>query len=103
MGPLFPWGAPPGVVAYFCVKVAPCFALPEMPAVEGQTDGPTMLDFAVSPQLVWGYMFGLEENLSAAAHPVVKRWLRQVAEHLPENPTLAADEMQVQSLAQGLA
>ena len=63
---------------------------------------PTMLDFAIFPQLVWGYWFGLEENLSAAAHPVVKEWLTRVAEHLPENPTLAADGMQVRSLSEGL-
>jgi len=68
----------------------------------GGLSQPTMLDFAVFPQLVWGYMFGLEENLSAAAHPVVKGWLQRVAEHLPENPTLAADEMQVRTLAEGL-
>ena len=63
---------------------------------------PTMLDLAVFPQLVWGYMFGLEERLSAAAHPVVKAWLRRVAEHLPQNPVLAPDELQVQTIASGL-
>ncbi len=63
---------------------------------------PTMLDLAVFPQLVWGYMFGLEERLSAAAHPVIKAWLRRVAEHLPENPVLAPDELQVQTIASGL-
>ena len=65
-------------------------------------DEPTMLDFAVFPQLVFGYMFGLEENLSAATHPVIKGWLKRVSEHLPKNPTLAADKMQVNSLAEAL-
>jgi len=68
----------------------------------GGLDQPTMLDFAVFPQLVFGYMFGLEENLSAAMHPVIKGWLKRVSEHLPKNPTLAADEMQINSLAEAL-
>ena len=69
----------------------------------GGLDQPTMLDFAVFPQLVFGYMFGLQESLSAAADPVAKAWLQRVADHLPKNPTLAADKMQVHSLAEGLA
>lgn len=69
----------------------------------GGLDQPTMLDFAVFPQLVWGYMFGMEESLSAAAHPVVKAWLIRVAQHLPANPVLAPDELQVATLASGLA
>jgi glutathione S-transferase len=69
----------------------------------GGLDQPTMLDLAVFPQLVFGYMFGLEENLSAAMHPVIKGWLKRVSEHLPKNPTLAADEMQINSLTEALA
>ncbi|MDC1294973.1 glutathione S-transferase family protein [Myxococcota bacterium] len=68
----------------------------------GGLNEPTMLDFAVFPQLVLGYMFGLEENLSAAMHPVMKGWLQRVAEYLPENPTLVADEMQIRSLKEAL-
>ncbi len=66
-------------------------------------DTPTMLDMAVFPQLVWGYMFGLEESLSAAQHPVIKAWMQRVAKHLPSNPTLVADEMMVKPLSEGLA
>ncbi|WP_166994172.1 glutathione S-transferase family protein [Pseudomaricurvus alkylphenolicus] len=69
----------------------------------GGIDQPTMLDLAVFPQLVWGYMFGLEENLSAAMHTTVKAWLKRVSEHLPNNPTLIADEMQINSLAEALS
>jgi glutathione S-transferase len=68
----------------------------------GGLDQPTMLDFAIFPQLVWGYMFGLEDNLSAAGHPLIKQWLKRVAKHLPDNPTLVADEMQINSLADAL-
>jgi len=69
----------------------------------GELDKPTMLDFAVFPQLVFGYMFGLEKQLSAAKHPTIKAWLARVSEHLPENPTLASDKMQVNSLKEALS
>lgn len=68
----------------------------------GELEEPTMLDLAVFPQIVWGYMFGLEENLAAAAHPGIKAWLKRVSEHLPPNPTLVADTMMVRSIASGL-
>jgi hypothetical protein len=62
-----------------------------------------MLDLAIFPHMVFGYMFGLEEHLSAALHPVIKGWLKRVSQHLPGNPTLAADEMQINSLAEALS
>ena len=68
----------------------------------GELNQPTMLDFAVFPQLVFSYMFGLEEELSAAKHPVIKGWLKRVSQHLPNNPALAADKMQVNSLSEAL-
>lgn len=68
----------------------------------GGLEAPTMLDLAVFPQLVFGYLFGLEEDLSAAKHPVLNSWMKRVSEHLPDNPTLAADFMQVKSLQEGL-
>lgn len=68
----------------------------------GELNQPTMLDFAVFPQLVFNYMFGLEEELSAAKHPVIKGWLKRVSQHLPNNPALAADKMQVNSLSEAL-
>jgi len=64
----------------------------------GGFDKPTMLDFAVFPQLIFGYLFGLEERLSAAMHPDVKLWMKRVSAHLPENPTLAPDFMQINRL-----
>ena len=69
----------------------------------GGLDQPTMLDFAVCPQLVFGYMFGLEENLSTAMQLVVRGRLKRISEHLANNPTLAADEMQIHSLTEALA
>ncbi|MEM6557516.1 MAG: glutathione S-transferase domain-containing protein, partial [Pseudomonadota bacterium] len=69
----------------------------------GGLDQPTMLDLAVFPQLVFGFMFGLESRLSAADHPVINAWLSRVAKHLPANPTLVADWMQVQRLEDALS
>jgi len=48
-------------------------------------------------------LFGLEEQLSAAAYPPLKDWLKRVSEHLPNNPTLAADKMQVRALSDALS
>lgn len=69
----------------------------------GGLEQPTMLDFAVFPQLIFSYLFGLEEQLSAAAYPPLKDWLKRVSEHLPNNPTLAADKMQVRALSDALS
>lgn len=69
----------------------------------GGFDHPTMLDLAVFPQLVFPVMFGLEETLSAARHPVIKAWIERMSAHLPANPTLVADTMQVISLSEALA
>jgi len=69
----------------------------------GGLEMPTMLDFAVFPQLIFGFLFGLEDKLSAAQHPVLKEWMIKVAEHLPENPTLAADDFQLRTLSEGLS
>lgn len=68
----------------------------------GEMKQPTMLDLAVFPQLVFGYMFGLEENLVAAAHPAVNNWMRRMTNVLPANPTLVADMMQIHSIESGL-
>ena len=69
----------------------------------GGLDQPTMLDFAVFPQLVFSYMFGLEEQLPAASDPILREWLKRVYQCLPENPTLAADHMQLHSIHEALA
>lgn len=68
----------------------------------GGFDTPTMLDLAVFPQLVWGYMFGLEKDLTAARSPIIKAWMRRVYELLPTNPTLVLDEMLVNPLTPAL-
>ncbi|MFK7914189.1 MAG: glutathione S-transferase family protein [Pseudomonadales bacterium] len=69
----------------------------------GELEQPSMLDLAIFPQIIFGYMFGLEESLSAAQHPSIKQWLQRVAQHLPANPTLIAEHMQVNALADRLS
>ena len=69
----------------------------------GALETPSMLDLAVFPQLVFGVMFGLEDQLSAGRHPVIKAWIKRMAAHLPANPTLVADTIQVMSLNEALA
>jgi len=64
----------------------------------GGLSEPTMLDLAVFPQIVFGAMFGLEEELSAAKLPALKSWIEAVATHLPKNPTPAPDFMMVKQL-----
>lgn len=65
----------------------------------GGFDQPTMLDFPVFQNFVWGYMFGLKENLSTVQSPIIKAWLKHTADHLPPNPTLVHDEMLIKPLA----
>lgn len=69
----------------------------------GGMDAPTMLDLAVFPQLVFPVMFGLEEHLSAGRHPVIRAWIERMMAHLPENPTLVADTMQLTTISEALA
>ena len=52
----------------------------------GGLEAPTMLDLAVFPQLVWGYMFGLEKHLSAARSPVIKAWMRRCLLYTSPSP-----------------
>jgi len=64
---------------------------------------PTMLDLALFPQIVFGAMAGLEDGIAAASVPVLKAWLRRVAERLPTNPILVPDYMLVKRLDHLLA
>ena len=68
----------------------------------GGFEQPTMLDMAIFPQMIFGYLFGLEETLSAAQHPAVRSWMQKVATHLPDNPTLIASHMQINRLEDAL-
>ena len=76
--------------------------LGEGPFLGGQT-APTLADLSLFPQLTFGVVAGLEDELSAGRVPAIKDWLSRVAEHLPEQPLLLKDFMVVKSLKNALA
>lgn len=59
---------------------------------------PTLVDFAIYPQLVFNYMVGIEQHLKIAQIPALKQWLDNMRQYLPENPLLVADFMIVSHL-----
>lgn len=69
----------------------------------GGFDQPTMLDLAVYPNAIWNYMFGIDEDLRIAKNPITKAWLKNVSQHLPENPCLTPDNMIINPLKECLA
>jgi len=61
----------------------------------GETDSPTLVDFALFQQLVFPYMAGLTDKMQIDAVPPLKAWSRNVAKHLPKNPVLIPDNFVV--------
>ena len=61
----------------------------------GGLEQPSLADFSLYPQLVFGYMAGLVEDLSVAEHPQIRAWLQRVSKQLPANPILVPDFMLV--------
>ncbi len=64
----------------------------------GGREQPSLVDFAIFQQLVFGYMVGLEQDLMAALEPSLNGWIRRVKQYLPKNPLLVPDFMVVNSL-----
>ena len=64
----------------------------------GGLEQPSLVDFAIFPQLVFNYMVGIEQGLKIAEIPSVKQWLNNIRQHLPENPLLVPDFMIVSQL-----
>lgn len=64
----------------------------------GGLEQPSLVDFAIYPQLVFNYMVGIEQDLMASFDPGLKQWLENMAPLLPENPLLVPDFMIVNSL-----
>ena len=64
----------------------------------GGLDKPSLVDFAIFPQLVFSYMVGIEQDLMAAREPTLARWLENMQTHLPDNPVLVPDFMIVNHL-----
>lgn len=64
----------------------------------GGLEQPSLVDFAIYPQLVFNHMVGIEQDLKVAEIPSVKQWLDNIRQHLPENPLLVPDFMIVSQL-----
>ena len=73
--------------------------LKDGPFFGGRTE-PSLVDFAIFPQLVFSYAIGIEDELLPAQIPVVRDWLGRIIQYLPENPLLAPDYMIVNPLSQ---
>jgi len=63
---------------------------------------PSLLDFAIFPQLVFAYMVGSEDELAIAQVPGLREWLARMTQYLPENPLLVPDFMIIHSLKQAV-
>ncbi len=66
----------------------------------GGLQAPSLLDFAIFPQIAFNYMVGIEENLTVAQIPAVREWLERLITFLPENPLLVPDFMIVNPIRQ---
>lgn len=64
----------------------------------GGSQTPTLVDLSLFPQLVFPFMAGLIDHIPTDAAPPLKKWLRDVAKHLPRNPILVPDEFIVANL-----
>ena len=64
----------------------------------GGLDQPSLVDFAIYPQLVFNYMVGIEQDLKPAQVPALKQWLDTMRQYLPQNPLLVPDFMVVSPL-----
>lgn len=58
----------------------------------GSSETPTLVDFALYPQLIFPLMAGLTDTVPSDAVPQLKAWRQNVAKHLPKNPVLVPDE-----------
>jgi len=63
---------------------------------------PSLLDFAIFPQLTFGYMVGTEDELAIAQVPELRDWMGRMTQYLPENPLLVPDFMIVHSIKQSI-
>ena len=64
----------------------------------GGRNEPSLLDFAIFPQLVFGYMVGTEDELAIAQVPELRAWIGMMTQLLPDNPLLVPDFMIINTL-----
>ena len=59
---------------------------------------PSLVDFAIYPQVVFSHMVGIDQDLNIAKIPALQQWMNNVRPYLPENPMLVPDFMIVSHL-----
>jgi len=64
----------------------------------GGRQEPSLVDFAIFPQVVFNYMVGLDEHLGLTLEPSLNHWLNNMKPLMPENPLLVTDYMLVNDL-----
>ena len=62
---------------------------------------PSLVDFAIFPQVVFNYMVGIDQHLEHTLEPSLNNWLNNITPFLPENPLLVPDFMIINPLVQG--
>ncbi|HIE89363.1 MAG: hypothetical protein ABGY43_13365 [bacterium] len=64
----------------------------------GGLSEPSLLDFAILPQVTFDYMVGITDQLAINEIPVMAKWIESVMQYLPENPLLVPDFMVINSI-----
>ena len=59
---------------------------------------PSLVDFAIFPQVVFNYMLGMDQHLGLTREPSLNNWLNNMKPLLPENPLLVPDFMIINPL-----
>ena len=59
---------------------------------------PSLVDFAIFPQVVFMYMVGMDEHLGLTREPTLNNWLNNMKSLMPKNPLLVPDFMIVNTL-----
>jgi glutathione S-transferase len=59
---------------------------------------PSLVDFAIFPQVVFTYMVGIHQNLMLTHEPSLNNWLNNIKPFMPKNPLLVPDFMIVNEL-----
>jgi glutathione S-transferase len=59
----------------------------------GGRENPSLVDFAIFPQVVFSYMVGIDQHLGLTLEPSLNNWLNNMKPLLPKNPLLVPDFM----------
>jgi len=64
----------------------------------GGRENPSLVDFAIFPQVVFSYMVGIDQHLGLTLEPSLNNWLNNMKPLLPKNPLLVPDFMIINDL-----